>query len=237
MRLGILAVVAAIGGCAVDETPADARAVFVERAWPALAGCVGCHASQPGIEFLAPGTPDAYDTLFTFQPPVIDLASPPSSLLVTMGQHTGPALAPNRATAVLDWLDAERAARVGPEAPAAAIGPAELVLGVLNTLDLGPAGAPGAALRFVPGSLGESGITMEHIELVTGPAAIHIAHPLFVTNPAQHDPIPDPLDRFAYVDEVVEPWTALELGAAVFVGFAPTDPLAVHVRTLEVMSP
>jgi hypothetical protein len=152
-----------------------------------------------------------------------------------MGKHTGPALDSTQATAVLEWLDAERTSRLGAEPPAVAVGPTDLVLGVLNTIDLADAGAPGAALRFVPGSLGDSGITMDHIELVTGAAEIHIAHPLFVTNPAQHDPIPDPLDRFSYVDEVVGAWTTLELGAAVFVGFRPTDPLAVHVRALEVM--
>jgi len=239
MRTGILAgVMLAIGGCALDETASDAREVFVDRAWPALSGCVGCHNGQPGIEFLAPGTPDlAYESLFTYQPPVIDLASPPSSLLVSMGKHTGPALQPYQSTALLEWLDAERSARLGPDAPPIVIGPTDLVLGVMNTIDLARAGAPGAALRFVPGSLGDSGITLEHIELVTGAAPIHLAHPLFVTNPPQHDPIPDSLDQFAYVDDVVDPWSTFELGAAVFVGFTPADPLAVHVRALEVMTP
>jgi hypothetical protein len=237
MRTGILAAMLAVGGCALDETAADAREVFVARAWPALGGCVPCHNSQPGIDFLAT-TPDvAYETLFTYQPPVLDLASPPSSLLVSMGKHTGPALGQTQANAVLVWLDAERGSRLGDEPPVIAIGPTELVLGVMNTIDLADAGAPGAALRFVPGSLGESGITVEHIELVTGAAAIHLAHPLFVSAPVQHDPIPDPLDRFAYVDEVVDAWSTFELGAAVFVGFVPTDPLAIHVRALEVMSP
>jgi hypothetical protein len=238
MRTGMLAAaMLAVGGCALDETAADAREVFVTRAWPALASCVGCHNNQPGLEFLAPGTPDAYDTLFAHQPPVLDLESPPSSLLVSMGKHTGPALTPERTAAVLEWLDAERAARVAPEPPAITLGPATVVLGVVNTIDLAPAGVPGAVLRFVPGVLGESGMTLENIELSTGATAVHIAHPLFVSHPAQRDPIPDPLDRFSYLDEVVEPSTTLELGAAVFLGFAPTDPLAIHVRTLEVTSP
>src|SRR5262245_32817853 len=93
MRTGILAAaMLAVGGCALDETTTDAREVFVERAWPALGGCVPCHNGQPGIDFLAT-TPDvAYETLFTYQPPVLDLGSPASSLLVSMGKHTGPAL-------------------------------------------------------------------------------------------------------------------------------------------------
>ena len=42
-------------GCASDPTapPLDAAQDFAQRAWPALARCVACHGSQPGIE-----TPD-----------------------------------------------------------------------------------------------------------------------------------------------------------------------------------
>lgn len=236
MRSGMLVAIAAATGCGVGATTDDARDVFVERAWPALTACVGCHQAQPSVDFLAPGTPEeAYDTLFAFQPPVIDLGSPASSLLVTMGRHTGPALAPVNATAVLDWIDAERAARIEAPPPPLAIGPITLVLGTTNSVDLGPLGAPGAVVRFVPTALGESGLAINDLELVAGPAAIHVAHPLVVTNPAQHDPIPDPLDQLADVDTIVAAGTALALGDALLVGFRPTDPLSIHVRALEVL--
>lgn len=236
MRLGVFVAVATASGCGVGATTDDARDMFVDRAWPALGQCVGCHQAQPSVDFLAPGTPEeAYDTLFAFQPPVLDLGSPSASLLVTMGQHTGPALAPADATAVLDWIDAEHAARLAAPSPPIAIGPIALVLGTTNTIDLAPLGLPGAVVRFVPSALGQSGIAIADLELVAGAGAIHVAHPLVVSNPAQHEPVPDPLDQFADVDTIVAPGKTLALGDALFVGFSPTDPLAIHVRALEVL--
>src|SRR5215470_12433776 len=101
-------------GCAIDPAgdPLPADQQFVMKAWPALSRCVGCHGTQPAIDFLAPGTAkEAYMTLFAFQPPIVDVESPASSLLLTMGKHTGPPLAADESEALLGWLEAERAAR------------------------------------------------------------------------------------------------------------------------------
>src|SRR5688572_14417360 len=88
---------AMVAGCLGEPTTTGttilpAREQFAAKAWPTLVGCAGCHGKQPAIDFLAPGTVDgAYESLFDFQPPVIDLDVPVSSLLLTMGKHTGPA--------------------------------------------------------------------------------------------------------------------------------------------------
>src|SRR5262245_58268456 len=84
-----------LAGCDAAPPPETAQQLFTHRAWPALTVCTGCHAGQPTIDFLAPGTATgAYETMFAFQPPIVDVASPASSLVLTMGKHTGPALPP-----------------------------------------------------------------------------------------------------------------------------------------------
>ncbi|TMQ13787.1 MAG: hypothetical protein E6J91_17375 [Deltaproteobacteria bacterium] len=126
--------IAALIGCASDPSPTlSAQQLFATRAWPALGRCAGCHATQPTIAFLAPGTPtEAYATMFAFQPPIVDVASPASSLVLTMGQHTGPALLPGDADAILAWLDAEHAERVPDPGMAVTFGPIDLALDMVN---------------------------------------------------------------------------------------------------------
>jgi hypothetical protein len=236
MRAGIIAA-ATLAGCGVGGADdGDGRALFVERAWPALGRCVGCHQRQPGVDFMAPGIADAaYDTMFAFQPPVLDVADPASSLLLTMGPHTGPALAPLETEALLGWLDVEHAARTSPGLPPVVIGPVTLQLGQLNTIDLAAAGAPGATLRFVPDMAGP-GLYLGGLELVAGAAPVRLTHPLFVSHPIAAAAVPDPLDRFADVDAVAMPGgLPFDLGAALFLELAATDPVTIHARSLEVM--
>src|SRR4051812_13201603 len=102
MRFAVLVL---LGGC-VENVPTppmlDAHAQFVQTAWPALATCAGCHAAQPTIDFLAPGTADAaYTTLLAFQPGIVSIDQPDTSLLVNMGKHTGPALDQTAQAAIL----------------------------------------------------------------------------------------------------------------------------------------
>ncbi|HEY5947168.1 MAG TPA: hypothetical protein VIV40_16810, partial [Kofleriaceae bacterium] len=91
---GLLVACALLSGC-LDEaasvpTAMTARERWNTQAWPALTACASCHGSQPAIDFFAPGTVDgAYTTVFDFQPPVLDVSAPASSLLLTMGKHTG----------------------------------------------------------------------------------------------------------------------------------------------------
>src|SRR5262245_3510311 len=181
-RLGVAAC-ATLLGCEVGQpppTPASARELFATRAWPALGQCAGCHVSQPAIDFMAPGTPDdAYATLFDYQPPVLDVESPPSSLLVAMGKHTGPELAPQAAGAVLAWLEAEREERIAPPPEPVVVGPLELQLGAMTQVALP---AEGALLRFVATD-GGGMLSLTGLELYAGPRGLRAVHPVFSSRP------------------------------------------------------
>jgi hypothetical protein len=216
----------------------SARDTFTQRAWPALSGCVGCHGSQPSIDFLAPGMADkAYETLFTFQPPVIDVGAPSASLLVTMGKHTGPALATSGASAVIEWLTAERDERFGDGGGKGddgtsgtsyelRVGPFMPQHGVPIQLDTG---INGASLTVVT-EPSEGGLYFKRITLTAG-SGIKMRHPLFVSRPAH--PIIDEIDRFSEVDVKLAAGATLELGPAWFLSFTASEYMSIHFQTLE----
>jgi hypothetical protein len=210
-------------------TQQSARDMFVQHAWPALGYCVGCHGSQPAIAFLAPGTAEgAYDTVFMFQPPVIDLESPAASLLLTMGKHTGPTLLPADAATILAWLDAERDER-SPVSTPLTFGPMTLALDAMNTVDLGH----GATLAFHAGTF-DSGLELTQLSLATTSSEVHAVHPLFVSRPTNGPAVVDALDRFDDVDLDLKPNQSATLTSSLFESFTPTDPITIHFRTLEV---
>jgi hypothetical protein len=231
----LLLVAACLVGCDVADPPVEKltpEQQFATRAWPALAQCVGCHATQPSIDFLAPGTPEgAYTTVFGFQPPVVDVESPASSLVLTMGKHTGPALVPAAADALLAWLEAEREARVPDGGEPVVIGPTPVVLGAPNTIELG---VDGAKLRFVP-EAAAGGLSLSQLELVAGPRGLRVVHPLFTSEPAIGDARVDTSDRYGDLDLELAANAVEELGggAALFYTFPPSDPLTIHFRKLE----
>jgi hypothetical protein len=204
-----------------------ARERWTMQAWPALATCNSCHGSQPSVDFLAPGTVDgAYTTVFEFQPPVIDVGSPASSLLLTMGKHTGPALDPTSAASVLAWLEAERDERVPDLGNAVRIGPFMPTYGTLMTVDLG---VNGATITMMP-ELGEAGLYFSKLTLNAG-SGLRVIHPLFVSRPPM--PVLDEIDRFADVDLSLAAGAVVELGPAAFLAFDPNDYLSIHFKTLE----
>jgi mono/diheme cytochrome c family protein len=233
-RLLTVMVCSTLPGCDVADPPIDklpADQQFAANAWPALARCVGCHGSQPAIDFLAPGTAEgAYATMFGFQPPIVDVESPASSLLLTMGKHTGPALLPGDAGAVLAWLEAEHEARIPATGHPVVVGPVTLALGSVNTVDLGL----GATLRLVP-EVAAGGLSLRGLQLVAGPAGLHVVHPLFTSKPALGDRRIDTADTFADLDVTLTGNAVAPLGggAALFTTFPPADPITLHFRTLE----
>lgn len=233
-RLLTVAVCSTLLGCDVADPPIDklsADQQFQTKAWPALARCVGCHGSQPAIDFLAPGTAQgAYATVFDFQPPIVDVESPASSLLLTMGKHTGPAMLPAEADAVLAWLEAEREVRIPDSGHPVAIGPVTLALGAVNTVDLGL----GATLRFVP-AMAAGGLSLTQLQLTAGAGGLHVVHPLFTSKPAAGDPRIDTADAFGDLDLKLTANASSPLGggSALFTTFSPTDPITLHFRTLE----
>jgi hypothetical protein len=236
-RRALVAACVVFLGCDVGTPPPPptrepARALFEARAWPALGPCIGCHRSQPTIDFLAPGTAEgAYATMFAFQPPVVDVESPASSLLLAMGKHTGPALLPEAAAGVLEWLEAEREERIADPDDPISIGPVAVELGVPTII---PLLADGATLQFVATDAGGA-LSLEGLELRAGPRGLHAVHPVFSSKPATGAPVLDAVDRYREVDLDLDPNIAVRLGggAALFTKFPPTDPISIHFRTLE----
>jgi hypothetical protein len=231
-----LAACTALVGCMVGEPPARpvaARALFEARAWPALGRCAGCHASQPSIDFLAPGTAEgAYATLFDYQPPVLDVASPASSLVLTMGKHTGPGLVPAEVEAVLAWLEAEREERVAAPPDPVAVGPLTLQLGAVNEVALP---ADGALLRFVAADAGGA-LSLTELQLAAGPRGLRAVHPVLSSRPAAGPPVLDASDRYRDVDLELAPNAAAPLGGggALLPAFPSADPITIYFRKLEV---
>jgi len=236
-RLAAVAACASLVGCDVGNptpdpvvSPAElARAKFEKAGWASLDRCLQCHKATPTIDFLAPGTmAEAYTSLFEFQPPVLNLEAPSSSLLLTMGQHRGPALTPEESTALLGWLEAERTARVPEAEQPMAVGPIQPQLNTMVSADLG---FPGAQIRVTAAPF--DGLYFSKIDLVAGPAGLHVVHPLFVSKPAGGDIVLDDLDRYRDLDLDLDPGETVELGASAFLPFAATDPLTIYFRTLE----
>jgi hypothetical protein len=225
-----------VAGCLGEPMPTGtveltAREEFTSRAWPALGACIGCHGKQPTIDFLAPGTADgAYGSLFEFQPPVVDLDVPGSSLILTMGKHTGPAFTAQSAADILSWLESEREERSGEIAGTTRIGPFMPAHGTPVMLDLG---VGGATLTIVT-EASERGLYAKRITLTAG-SGIRVRHPLFVSRPLF--PIVDDVDRFADVDLSLAAGTTVELGPAWFLGFSVTDYVAIHFAVLEGLAP
>jgi hypothetical protein len=146
-----------------------------------------------------------------------------------MGKHTGPALSPPEADAILAWLEAEHAERVPDPGLAIAVGPVQLTLGAVTIIDLGQ----GASLRFLPSAAAE-GLALRQIAVAAGPRGLHVVHPLFVTHPPIVPPRIDTADTFGDVDLMVAASSfALLGGGSAVLAFDPGDPITIHFRTLE----
>jgi mono/diheme cytochrome c family protein len=226
---------ASLSACDVTDPPPSTQPAisahdeYTQHAWPALQYCVGCHGGQPAIDFLAPGEAEgAYETVFRFQPPVINLDSPGASLMLTMGKHTGPPLVPDNAAAILAWLQAERDERAPDGGTPIRIGPVALQLGTMNSIDLGN----GAVLHVLPADF-DGGLDLSQISITTGATKLHVVHPLFMSRPANAPAVVDEGDRFDGVDLTIDPNSSEPLDSTLFIGFAPTDPITVNFRTLE----
>jgi hypothetical protein len=233
-RLGVAAC-ATLLGCEVGEPPPPhvaAHELWSTRAWPALGQCAGCHASQPTIDFLAPGTPDeAYATMFAYQPSLLDVESPSSSLLLGMGKHTGPELDVRATLDLLAWLEAEREERAVTSPDPIVVGPLTLQLGAMNQIALP---VDGALLRFIPADAGGK-LSLTELELRAGPRGLRAAHPVFSSKPAAGDPLVDTSDRYGDLELELTANAAEKLGggATLFATFPSTDPITIHFRKLE----
>ncbi len=259
LSVGTLAIVALVGCTGLIEnanttsgtdTPEQlmAKAKWLSEAEPQFkTNCSGCHGgSMADVAFLAgSGDLDIRTTLLGFDPQVVDLDAPESSRVLTKGLHDGPALLADQASAILDWVQAEKAAvptdSTGPVLQTAQVSLVLCTGGVpgsatcpITHVPLDPAGLTGATIDFVPQAIG-GGLYVNELQLTGAAAGAYIEHPLFVSWPAGGaDPLPDDLDRFFDVKLDVMPTTSdmIDGGTAAFVGFLATDPITIHFKVV-----
>jgi hypothetical protein len=229
-----------------------AEQAFVQQAYPALQTCTGCHAGEmAGVGFLAGSDALAARlSLLAFTPEVVNLQAPQSSQLLTRGVHNGPALPTASVTPILNWMQLEQAAingsggttlletvhftpmlcSVGSGTIGSGSGSGDPLAGCpVNTVALDSVGVPGGTVTFVAQGLTD-GIYLNELQLVAGSAGAYIDHPLFVSYPAgSAQEIPDQLDRYYATTLNLMPsqTSMIEGGTAAFIGFEPTDPMAI----------
>jgi hypothetical protein len=230
----------AAAGCVGDITGSDgdsaattaAKAKFAADVQPILDGfCAACHSGgMPNIEFMMPN-PDARTQMLGWTG-LIDLTAPTSSTLLTKGPHTGPALTPDQAAIMLDWIELEVVAAGGEPAPTVETDRMTPVSG-LNTVDLTALGLTGTTLTFLYEPLA-TGMYLSDLEVTGGTGGAHLVNPLFVIwNEGLAEP--DPINRFGNVDLTVLEGTTSQIGGgtAVFVDVIPGSDISVHFRVAE----
>ncbi len=238
------------GGSTGTPEEKAARESFVTKAKPHLdAYCLSCHAgSDPMIAFLA-GADAMAQRSSLLGTEVVNLEAPQSSRILTKGAHSGPALTAQQASDILQWVQAERdAAGVAGTADTgletAAFTPLLCTSGSpgeatcpINYVDIGGLveGWAGAQIRFVAQPLSQD-LYLTNLALQGGPEGVYLEHPLFVSWPAQGQPIPDTLDRFFSVKLNMMPGAMAEPiggGTAAFINFVPTNQLTIHFKVVD----
>jgi mono/diheme cytochrome c family protein len=262
LSVGAVAMIALVGctGLIEDGTAgltkeeAAARDAWIKGAAPVLTtNCIACHnGSRPMVEFLAgDGDLAIRDSILAFTPAVVNLDAPASSRLLTKGVHDGPALLASEASALLEWVKAEKDAQPVPEGtdPKVEIEPfipAICTSGTppaptcpVNDVDLTVLGLTGAKLHFVAQALG-SGLYLNQLSIIGGPDGVYLEHPLFVSYPAMaEEPTFDTIDRFfnVKINSMANETTMIGGGTAAFIGFTATDKMSIHFKVLKAYQP
>lgn len=240
------------GGGANTGTPEEqaAKTAFIEKALPVLnANCVACHnGSQSGIDFLK-GDSDLgiRDTVIAFDPPVVNFDAPQSSRILTKGAHNGPALLADQASALLEWLNAEKAALPDPGSTGTTLTTAKFIpvyctggdpgtaTCPINTVDLSPLGVAGATITFTAQPV-SSGLYLNRLTVNGAAAGVYIEHPLFASYLADGTTVVDTIDRFYAVKLDLMPTTSSTLagGQAGFQGFgaSSSDMMSISFKAL-----
>jgi mono/diheme cytochrome c family protein len=202
------------GGASAD-LGVDLAAAFSQNVAPIMtASCAGCHAKNGGVGpgFLAP--PDMLRTMLAY--PGIIGASPETSRIYAKGLHEGPALTPQQAPVVADWINLYNANKpsngdAGTEKPQ--LTPFKPVMGA-NTIELAALDAAlvGGTITFDARMIGSS-IELSSITVTTPKnSGAHLVHPLWVIWDTHYNPTPDPVDSFSNLDETIPAGQAMPLG-------------------------
>lgn len=262
LSVGALAALALLGCNGLIEggpddsslTPEEqaARTAFIEKAKPHLdTYCASCHSgSDPTIAFLAGADAMAQrKTLLEADPVVVNLEAAASSRILTKGAHSGPALTAQQSSEILQWIGAERDAAgatgtLDTGLETAAFTPVLCTSGnpgdptcPITYVDISNLvqGWAGARIKFVAQPL-SSALYVTELALEGGAEGVYIEHPLFVSWPAEGDPIPDTLDRFFNVKLNMMPGAEpqqLSGGTAAFINFTPTNKLTIHFKVVD----
>jgi hypothetical protein len=237
----------------------DARQKWQQSALPVLRqDCMSCHnGSRASVGFLI-GDDDIaiHDTLLAFQPPVVNLEAASSSQIVTKGLHEGPQMTADETSAVLDWLFAERvSANHDPAHPVAQLQTKKFAVQLCTGGDPGSATCPtnhvsldgvptdgtvltGAEIAFTAQPLGNS-LYVTNLVATGGASGFYAEHLLFVSLPATGEAFPDQIDRYYALKLNVAAGKSnpIDGGTEDFVGFAPTDMVEIHFKTLTAFKP
>jgi mono/diheme cytochrome c family protein len=225
-----------VGGSA-DMAP-DIKALFLANVAPIIQpACGGCHgvADGAGPGFMMP-TPDLLSNLLQY--PGIVSNPPEKSRLYAKGAHEGPALTPQEAPIILDWItayDATLASDGGATRPQ--VTPFAPSLTGTNTVDLSVLDATlaGQKLTFTAKMVGTS---LQLSALTVDAAAtsgVHLTHPLFVVWDPNLIAHPDPVDSFSGLDETVFAGTTSPLGPGLVLlpSFASGSLISVGFTSIE----
>lgn len=226
-------------------TPQQALAKqrWLQKAEPVFkAKCVMCHdgsmatASPVPPPYLAGANDMAIrDTAVAYTPQLVNLGAPASSRVLTKGVHQGPPMTAQEASDVLSWITAERDAR--PPGMVIETTPVMMAQGSATDIPLDSLGYAGAkvSLTAMPINAGDTYVT--GITITAGADGLYLQHPLFVSNPAGMDPVPDPNDRFysTTFNLMMNGTTTLSTGTAgtTFVGFNIGNPLSIRFDVLD----
>ena len=227
-------------------TPAQALAKqrWLQKAEPVFkAKCVMCH---DGSMATASPVPDPYlvgandmairDTAIAYTPQLVNLGAPGSSRVLTKGMHEGPAMTAQEATDVLGWINAERDAR--PPAMVIETTPVMMMASpAVTTVPLDSLGYANASISFTAMTINGGDTYVTGITITAGADGLYLQHPLFVSDPAGMDPVPDPNDRFyaTTFNLMMNGTTTLSTGTpgTTFVGFNIGNPLSIRFDVLD----
>lgn len=280
MKLGAIILAVSITGCSGLITGDDgsgggsgsgtteqqlALQKWTNNAYPIFANaCSSCHggANASAPWFLQANTPTEMRTVLLgwTSPVVVNVPTPDQSRVLLKGAHEGAqALNPTQASAILDWIMAERdaanASTTTVELTTAKVDVLPCTGGTpgvdatcpINTIKLDDNGLVGASISFVAQAYG-SDLYLSDLYLKASTDGVYLDHPLFVSWPTTGNEIPDNFDRFSAIKLNLAATTAnpicpgpscdhIGAGAAAFVGFSSTNKLSITFKVLEKFHP
>lgn len=218
-----------------DEAARQKFALEVQPLWEQR--CSACHDTGTLQSPIFGAPPDRYSSLITYTPPLLSCKGPGDSLVITKGQHAGPAWdtateLPTLQGWINTWItvtpDCQGMTQAKP-----VTGPHSLLLGdnTISLAELGP-GLEGAALTFTMDAVG-GGLYLSQLTLRAGPGGLRVRSPRFETCGDMPPAKEDPTNEFANVDLTVPPDGAATLGDGTLVFTQTPNTVKLGIRFEE----